>query len=129
MEVKLHNVAAAAKIFETFQDKKLSFSTAYKVVKLINELDVHVKFYQDKMMAIIKEYAQINEEGEPLRTENGMGILIKDEYKEQCQMELNELNQLSVDVSDKCLFHMDELNDIEVDIETMNMLMPFIIET
>jgi hypothetical protein len=49
---------------------KMSIKTTYKFSRLFNELGEHIKFFNDTLSNLIKEYGKKDEKGEYVLTEN-----------------------------------------------------------
>ena len=128
MNITLEQVMAINGLLQKIKDQKMPIKTSYKLVQLANEIELKVKFFEEKMQQIISDYGEKDEDGEFKKTEEGTGIIIKPNCAEVCQKEIFELSNLEVELKDNHAFSLDELDGIEFSIEDLKILMPFIKE-
>jgi hypothetical protein len=71
------------------------------------------------------EYSKQDEDGMPIPTEDGQGVLLKEETMQEAYTKLNELRELDVELPDT-KFSPDDFDNIEISPEEMIIIMPFI---
>ena len=71
------------------------------------------------------EYSKQDEDGMPIPTEEGQGVLLKEETVQEAYAKLNELRELDVELPDT-KFSPDDFDGIEISPEEMMIIMPFI---
>lgn len=128
MNTTLSNIMVLNGLLQKIKDQKMPIKTSYKLVQLANEIELKVKFFEEKMQEIVAEYGEKDEDGEFKRTDDGTGIRVKPNCAEICQQELFELSNLQVELNYTDTFSLDELNTLEISIEDLKTLMPFIKE-
>lgn len=109
------------------KDEKIPIRTAYKFNKLIPILEEELKFYNTEFAKIINQYAQKDENGNPILSEDKTSIQIVRDKTEECQEKINELSNIEFEI-DKIFFTIEELDNIKLTILEMRILMPFIKE-
>lgn len=83
---------------QTIIDQRIPFGLAYKFTKAATIIEENQKFYTDSLHKLLKDYAQIDENGQYKLTDNGQGVLIKPEFMSEFNEKLAELDSLEVDV-------------------------------
>jgi hypothetical protein len=105
----------------------MSFKTSYRLTLLAQEIQKHIDFYQEKFRNLLLEYSKKDEEGHPMPTEDGQGILLKEETMNEAHTKLNELRELDVELPDT-KFSPEDFGDVELSPAEMVIVMPFIEE-
>lgn len=107
------------------KSQKLPFKTSYKIALLANEVQKHIDFYQENFRNLLMEYSKKDEQGNPIPTEDGQGVLLVEETMNEAYTKLAELRELDVELPDT-KFSVDDFGDIELSPEEMVIIMPFI---
>ena len=71
------------------------------------------------------EYSKKDENGNPLSTEDGQGVLLVEETMNEAYQKLAELRELDVELPDAKL-SVEDFGDVEISPEEMMIIMPFI---
>lgn len=109
------------------KDEKIPIRTAYKFNKLIPILEEELKFYNTEFAKIINQYAQKDENGNPILSEDKTSIQIIKDKIDECQQKMEELSSIEFEVKGVS-FKIDELKNINLTILEMRSLMPLIEE-
>ena len=123
--MKLNNLIQARNIISRFSQEELSANLAYKLMKFLKMSDNEDIFYNEKLTAIIQQYAEKDAEGKYIKEKESFRIL-KDKVDE-CRVALQELNDLQVDKPSISLY-LAELEELKLSIKEMAYLDEFIIE-
>lgn len=111
-----------------FASQHLPLKGAYKLNKLRKAVDEEFKYYSEKFQEIIDTYAQKDENGEVVFSDDGTQILIKDGMVEECNKTLEELQNLEVEI-DNCNLTIEDFGeDIECTPDQLEAIMPFMAE-
>ena len=86
--------------YEAVKDSKLPIKTAYKLTKLTKAIESELSFYREKLQAIIKQYAQLNENGCAIPTDDGAGVKLRPETEADCYAAIYELQEIEVELPD-----------------------------
>ena len=108
-----------------FAGTSLPLKGAYKINKIKKAVEKESEFYQEKFQEIVDQYAQKDENGEVVFSEDGNQIMIKDGLVEECNKALTDLQELEVEVDNYGLTLDDLGEDVECTPEELEALMPF----
>lgn len=125
MTLKMYAITDFPSFYEKVKSQKLPFKTSYKIALLANEVQKHIDFYQENFRNLLMEYSKKDENGNPLPTEDGQGVLLVEETMNEAYTKLAELRELDVELPDT-KFSVDDFGDIELSPEEMVIIMPFI---
>lgn len=106
INTKLSNIVESADIMRELSNKTLKSRAAFKVARLLRELEKEFTLFNEKRMELIKEYAQKDENGEIKSDDKGNVTLDNDRLTEfyQCLEELLntevEINADKIDLAD-----------------------------
>lgn len=110
--MKINEALTFRSLYFRLKDEPLNIKLAYKLNKLNLRTLSEVEFYETSLQKILKECAQIDENGNLKATEDGTGILIKPEYLEECHSKINELESIEFEADIK--FTLDELEELKI---------------
>lgn len=126
VEVTMEQVIAFRNAIGMFSTYKLPLKIAYKMNKLRKAVDAESEFYANKFQEIVDTYAQHDDNGQVVFSENGEQILITEGMVEECNQALDDLQSLTVSI-DNCNLTIDDFGDnIECTPEELEALMPFL---
>lgn len=125
MILKMGEIINFNHFYNEVKDKKLSFKVLYKLSNLAKIIDEKTVFYREKFQEILKEYGELDENGNLIPTEDGNGIKVKPGTEQECIMKINELQMLDVDMPD-IKFDIDDFGNIELTMEVFNLITPFL---
>lgn len=110
--------------YNKIKNQSMPLSTAYRLSKLYNQLADDAKFYSEKLRETIQKYAELDENGNIVYTEDGSNIKLKKDLVEECNKELDNLNNLDSTVSFDAI-SIDMLNTISVAPSDIDNIMGF----
>jgi hypothetical protein len=125
--MKISQVSNLLKICNSLQNISMNVKVAYKFAKIKAKLQEDEQFYTTKMQEIVARYAEVDEEGNYIFTENGTAIKIKAGMTEECQNAINELDSLEIEMP-SVTFTLEELDNLDLTLNQMELLMNFIEE-
>jgi len=108
-----------------FSEVHLPLKVAYKLNKIRKAVDKEGDFYAEKFQEIVNKYAKTDENGEVIFSDDGEQIMIKDGMIDECNKELTELQELSVEIETYGLKIDDFGEDIECTPDELAAIMPF----
>ena len=123
----MNQVVEFQKFYENIKNMKFPLKTAYKLNKLITQVNDEISFYQQKFSEIINEFGKRDENGEFIYSQDGSSIEIVEGRQTECQEKVNELQNLEAEIQD-IFFTIDELDGLNLTLYEMNCLLPFIKE-
>ena len=121
----MNQVVEFQKFYENIKNMKFPLKTAYKLNKLITQVNNEISFYQQKFSEIINEFGKRDENGEFVYSQDGSSIEIVEGRQSECQEKVNELQNLEAEIQD-IFFTIDELDGLNLTLYEMNCLLPFI---
>ena len=125
MTLKMYQITDFPSFFSKVKSQKLPFKTSYRLTLLTTEIEKHINYYQEQFRNLLMEYSQKDDEGNPMPTSDGQGVLLKEETMNEAYAKLNELRDLDVELPDT-KFSPDDFDGIELSPEEMIVIMPFI---
>lgn len=125
MTLKMYEITDFPSFFTKVKSQKLSFKVAYKLTLLTKEIEKHIEFYQESFRNLLLEYSKKDEQGNPVSTEDGQGVLLKEETMTEAYQKLGELRELDVELPDT-KFSPNDFDSVEISAEEMMVIMPFI---
>ena len=127
MTLKMYQIIDFPAFFEKVKNQKMSFKTSYRLTLLANKVQEHIDFYQENFRNLLLEYSKKDENGNPVPTEDGQGVLLKEETMNEAYAKLNELRELDVELPN-AKFSPEDFGDVELSPVEMTIVMPFIVE-
>lgn len=124
MKLKMQDILNFTTFYEVVKDEKLSIKTAYRLTKLTKAIENELGFYREKLQAIINQYAQLDEAGKPIPTEDGAGVKLRPETEADCYAAIYELQDIEVELPD-IKFTFDEFEGTQLTIAQINTAMNF----
>ena len=100
MKLKMQDILNFTTFYEVVKDEKLAIKTAYRLTKLTKAIENELSFYREKLQAIINQYAQLDEEGKPIPTEDGAGVKLRPETEADCYAAIYELQEIEIELPD-----------------------------
>lgn len=125
--MKMYQVLEFQKLYTELKDRSMPFKTVRKFSKLFSRLEEEVTFYQENFKKLVDEYSEKDEEGNPVLLDNGQGVKIKEDLITECNMKVDELNNLDVEITD-IKFNEEEFENLNLTIGEASFLIPFIEE-
>lgn len=128
MKIKMYHCNNFKNIYGNIKDKKIPIKIAYKLNKLIQQIEKTSDFFETEFKKIVDEYAEKDESGAPVYIENNTAIKIKDGKTQECDKKIIELNNLEVDIEPIQLTEeeMDLLDKLELTFQDFSILLIFI---
>jgi hypothetical protein len=125
MILKIHEILPFQEFYSLAASTHLPIKTSYKFARMATAIEKNVEFYQTSFRNIVSEFAQVDENGNFIPTEDGQGVKIKEGTEIECNTRLMELNNLDVELPD-IKFTIDELEGCELTPAEMVKFLPFI---
>ena len=111
INVTLNDIISNNNLFREIHSKPMPARAAFKVARLIRELDKENEMFDKQRIDIVTRYAKRDENGNVMEQDNQ--ILIDDDKMEEFQNEFNSLLETEVAVNAEKL-DIDDLGDIEL---------------
>jgi len=125
VNVTMDQIIAFRNNGDFFAGTSLPLKGAYKINKIKKAVEKESEFYQEKFQEIVDQYAQKDENGEVVLSEDKSQIMIKEGLVEECNKALTDLQELEIEIDNYGL-KLDDLGEnLECTPEELEALMPF----
>lgn len=125
VNVTMDQIIAFKNNGDFFAGASLPLKGAYKINKIKKAVEKEGEFYQEKFQEIVDQYAQKDENGEVVLSEDRSQIMIKEGMVEECNKALTDLQELEVEIDNYGLTLNDLGENLECTPEELEALMPF----
>ena len=127
--MKMFEILELEGLLQKLTQKELPIRTLYKVDKLIKLVGKEKDFYQTQFQTLVDTYAERDENGNYLYTDNSAEAvkIIPDKIAE-CQSKMNELINIEITDVPDISFTFEELDSLTLSYSEARPLMNFIIE-
>lgn len=122
--MKLNSVLNFADFYREVKDKSMPFKTAYKLSKIAAAVETEVEFYRTKLTEIIREYSEKDENGDPVRTEDGEGVKLQAGREVECGEKIAELQNIEIQMP--MSLTIEDLESFDLTPELVAGVIPFI---
>ena len=124
--MRIQKILAMEEAINNLKSKNLPIKTAYRLLKLAEFFATESDNYRNLFRQILDEYAEKNEDGSFVFSEDGTNIILKKDYIKEANEKVSELNQLEVDVP--YTFDLKEFENLEISLEDLAPLMDIIVD-
>lgn len=124
--MRIQKILAMEEAIKNLKSKNLPIKTAYRLLKLAEFVATESDNYRNLFRQILDEYAEKNEDGSFVFSEDGTNIILKKDHIKEANEKVSELNQLEVDVP--YIFDLKEFENLEISLEDLAPLMDIIID-
>lgn len=124
--MRIQKILAMEEAIKNLKSKNLPIKTAYRLLKLAELVATESDNYRNLFRQILDEYAEKNEDGSFVFSEDGTNVILKKDHIKEANEKVSELNQLEVDVP--YTFDLREFENLEISLEDLAPLMDIIVE-
>ena len=125
VKVTMDQIIAFSNNGDFFSSATLPLKGAYKLNKIKKAVEKESEFYREKFQEIVDTYAQKDENNNPVFSDDGSQILIKEDMIDECNQALEDLQELEIEIETYGLSLEDLGDNIECTPEELEALMPF----
>lgn len=127
MQLKMQDILNFSDFYNSVKTQKITMKTAYRLAQLAKAIETELQFYREKLQAIITEYGEKDENGQPVPTEDGGGIKLRPGSEQECVAAMQELQELEITLPD-IKFNIEDFGSIELSVENISAILPFVEE-
>ena len=127
MKLTIKDLVLFYNLYDQIKDRAPSIKTAYKMNKIYERAAQEQTFIQEQQQKIAEKYAQRDEKGNLILTDDKTDILVEPSKMNECKKALRELVEIEVELPDYS-FTLDELEPLKLSINDLQPLMNFIFE-
>lgn len=124
--MRIQKILAMEEAIKNLKSKNLPIKTAYRLLKLVEFVATESDNYRNLFRQILDEYAEKNEDGSFVFSEDGTNVILKKDHIKEANEKVSELNQLEVDVP--YTFDLREFENLEISLEDLAPLMDIIVD-
>lgn len=124
--MRIQKILAMEEAIKNLKSKNLPIKTAYRLLKLAEFVATESDNYRNLFRQILDEYAEKNEDGSFVFSEDGTNVILKKDHIKEANEKVSELNQLEVDVP--YTFDLKEFENLEISLEDLAPLMDIIVD-
>lgn len=124
--MRIQKILAMEEAIKNLKSKNLPIKTAYRLLKLAEFVVTESDNYRNLFRQILDEYAEKNEDGSFVFSEDGTNVILKKDHIKETNEKVSELNQLEVDVP--YTFDLKEFENLEISLEDLAPLMDIIVD-
>ena len=124
--MRIQKILAMEEAIKNLKSKNLPIKTAYRLLKLAEFVVTESDNYLNLFRQILDEYAEKNEDGSFVFSEDGTNVILKKDHIKETNEKVSELNQLEVDVP--YTFDLKEFENLEISLEDLAPLMDIIVD-
>ena len=124
--MRIQKILAMEEAIKNLKSKNLPIKTAYRFLKLAEFVATESDNYRNLFRQILDEYAEKNEDGSFVFSEDGTNVILKKDHIKEANEKVSELNQLEVDVP--YTFDLREFENLEISLEDLAPLMDIIVD-
>ena len=128
MKLKLSQIKNFLNAYQTVSKQPLDIKLAYRLSKMKINMQEDGNFFDTQMSDIIEKYAEKDESGKPVYIGQSNSIRIQEGKLNECQEEINKLNNLEVEIKDFQPITLEDLKYFHLSASEMEGLLPFIAE-
>jgi hypothetical protein len=124
--MKLQTIETLQSSLTQLKSQEMPLRLSYKFSKLLSKIEKDSEFFTEKTREVILKYAEKDENGDLVQTEDG-NIRIqtgKIEEANKAMMELNDIEVEDINIT----FTLDELESLSIAPEVLQPLLPLIVE-
>jgi hypothetical protein len=125
-KMRIQKILAMEEAIKNLKSKNLPIKTAYRLLKLAELVATESDNYRNLFRQILDEYAEKNEDGSFVFSEDGTNVILKKDHIKEANEKVSELNQLEVDVP--YTFGLREFENLEISLEDLAPLMDIIVD-
>ena len=125
VNVTMDQIIAFRNNGDFFAGVSLPLKGAYKLNKIKKAIEKEADFYTEKFQEIVDTYAQKDDNGELVFSEDGNQIMIKDGMVEECNKALEDLQALEVEIENYEFTLRDLGENVTCTPDELEVLMPF----
>lgn len=124
--MRIQKILAMEEAIKNLKSKNLPIKTAYRLLKLAEFVATESDNYRNLFRQILDEYAEKNEDGSFVFSEDGTNVILKKDHIKEANEKVSELNQLEVDIP--YTFDLKEFENLEISLEDLAPLMDIIVD-
>lgn len=124
--MRIQKILAMEGAIKNLKSKNLPIKTAYRLLKLAELVSNEAENYRNLFRQILDEYAEKNEDGSYVFSEDGTNVIIQKDHIQDANQKVDELNKIDVEIP--YTFDIKDFDNIEISLEELAPLMDLIVD-
>ena len=124
--MRIQKILAMEEAIKNLKSKNLPIKTAYRLLKLAELVSNEAENYRNLFRQILDEYAEKNEDGSYVLSEDGANVIIQKDHIQDANQKVDELNKIDVEIP--YTFDIKDFDNIEISLEELAPLMDLIVD-
>lgn len=124
--MRIQKILAMEEAIKNLKSKNLPIKTAYRLLKLAELIATESENYRNLFRQILDEYAEKNEDGSFVFSEDGINVIIQKNHVQDANQKVDELNTIDVEIP--YTFDLREFETLEISLEDLAPLMDIIVD-
>lgn len=121
MKLKFFQIRELNNLYPKLKDAKLPLKTSYQLSLAFDEIEKRMAFYQNEFQKIIDEFAERDEAGDYVPSDDGAGVKVQKGKTDECNARVIELNQIDIDIPDLNL-SIEDFGDLDLTLDEVRVL-------
>ncbi len=121
MKLKFFQIRELNNLYPKLKDAKLPLKTSYQLSLVFDEIEKRMTFYQNEFQKIIDEFAERDEAGDYVSSDDGAGVKVQKGKTDECNARVIELNQIDIDIPDLNL-SIEDFGDLDLTLDEVRVL-------
>ena len=115
-------------IYNEISTLKLPIKVSYGLNKIMNGLKDDIDFFNSRLQEIVTDYSDKDENGNPILTEDGRGIVVSDEKKEECNQKIQELytTEITPPATSLTIGDLENVSNLELTVQQIEIFAKFL---
>ena len=115
-------------IYNEISTLKLPIKVSYGLSKIMNGLKDDIDFFNSRLQEIVTDYSDKDENGNPILTDDGRGIVVSDEKKEECNQKIQELytTEITPPATNLTIGDLENVSNLELTVQQIEILAKFL---
>lgn len=124
--MRIQKILAMEEAIKNLKSKNLPIKTAYRLLKLAEFVATESDNYRNLFRQILDEYAEKNEDGSFVFSEDGTNVIIQKDHIQDANQKVDELNKIDIEIP--YTFDIKDFDNIEISLEELAPLMDLIVD-
>ena len=105
--MKIYELIKIREELVSLSKNNLKLRSSFNIAKFLSLTEKDTQFFQDKVIELIQKYGARDTSGQFILENNGSSVQIQQEYLDECQRGLDEINNYEIEVPELKIYYTD----------------------
>ena len=105
--MKIYELIKIREELVSLSKNNLKLRSSFNIAKFLSLTEKDTQFFQDKVIELIQKYGARDDSGQFILENNGSSVQIQQEYLNECQRGLDEINNYEIEVPELKIYYTD----------------------